>query len=374
MTRSRLRLLLLPLLCCTCCAPAAVDPADGLQLTLPPVIYGVPEVELGLYYDNVVLTETPEAYQFKVTCDVGAQEEKRWVVTPTAAQVGDHPLSVAVSQDGKQLGECSSILRISPADAGAGRKITLLIVGDSLTHATYYPTRIGQLLSLPGNPAWTMLGTNEGRNPGPGVRHEGWGGWTWNRFATHHERNPDGTYKKMSSPMVFLDADGKPQLDLERYFTEKCGGQKPDYVTFLLGINDCFSASPDDPDPRIDTMFTNADLLLDAFREVCPDAQLGICLTTPPNSRQSGFTANYKDRYPRWGWKRIQHRLVQRELEKFEGREAENFFIVPTEINLDPVAGYPENNGVHPVKVGYDQIGDSIYAWLKARFAATAAK
>jgi len=324
-----------------------------------------------------VLTETPEAYQFKVTCDLGAQEAQRWVVTPTATQVGDHPLAVSVSRDGKQLGTCSSVVRISPADAGAGRAISLLIVGDSLTHATIYPNQVGKLLSQPGNPDWTMLGTNEGRSPGPGVRHEGWGGWTWARFATHYEPEPDGTYKKMSSPMVFLGADGKPQLDLERYFTDKCGGQKPDFITVMLGINDCFGAPPDDPagtDARIDQMFGYADTLLAAFRAACPNAQIGLCLTTPPNSRQSGFTANYGDKYPRWGWKRIQHRVVQRELAKFEGREAENVFIVPTEINLDPVAGYPDNNGVHPNAVGYQQIGGSIYAWLKARLAATATR
>jgi lysophospholipase L1-like esterase len=108
-----------------------------------------------------------------------------------------------------------------------------------------------------------------------------------------------------------------------------------------------------------------------AFRSAAPQAQLGICLTTPPNSRESGFEANYKGKYHRWGWKRIQHRLVECQLKHFGKREAEQIFIVPTELNLDPVDGYPVNNGVHPNAVGYQQIGDSIYAWLKARIQAT---
>ncbi|NQT15406.1 MAG: hypothetical protein HQ582_21800, partial [Planctomycetes bacterium] len=45
----------------------------------------------------------------------------------------------------------------------------------------------------------------------------------------------------------------------------------------------------------------------------------------------------------------------------------EHLFIVPTQLNLDPEAGYPTNNGVHPNTFGYNQIGASIYAWLKAR-------
>ncbi|MBM4081059.1 MAG: hypothetical protein FJ278_15255, partial [Planctomycetes bacterium] len=77
--------------------------------------------------------------------------------------------------------------------------------------------------------------------------------------------------------------------------------------------------------------------------------------------------ANYKGRYHRWGWKRIQHRLVQRQIERFNGREKENLFLVPTELNLDPVDGYPVDNGVHPNVTGYKQIGASIYAWLKWR-------
>ena len=178
---------------------------------------------------------------------------------------------------------------------------------------------------------------------------------------------------KRSSPFVSLGTDGKPRLDLPRYFDEQCHGQRPDYVTFLLGINDCFHVNPEDPaaiDARIDAMMAHADKLLAAFQQAAPKAELGICLTTPPNSREEGFQANYKGRYHRWGWKRIQHRLIQRQIARYAGREQERLFIVPTELNLDPVDGYPVNNGVHPNELGYRQIGASIYAWLKARLQA----
>lgn len=351
----------------------ADDRAGPLQLTLPAEFYAVSGLETSIYYDNVVLTETPEEYRFEVTCDIGKAEPRRWTVTPKAAEVGDHPLAVTVRDaDGKDLGRATTTLRVVSADAGAGRTIRLLIVGDSLTHATTYSNEIARLLSMPGNPAWKMLGTHKPPKAAEGVAHEGYGGWTWQRFASHYEPNPDGTYRKRSSPFVYLGADGKPGMDLKRYFEEECDGQRPDFVTFLLGINDCFSANPDDPkaiDARIDAMMAHADALLAAFREAAPEAQLGICLTTPPNSREEGFQANYKGRYHRWGWKRIQHRLVQREISRFANRKSERLFIVPTQLNLDPVDGYPTNNGVHPNDFGYKQIGVSIYAWLKARLA-----
>ena len=350
-------------------------PGGSLRLTLPPAFYAVAGIETSLYYDNVVLTETPEAYRFTVTCDLGTSEERRWTVTPAAGDVGTHHLTVTVADaQGKELGNASTTLRVVPADAGAGRSMRLLIVGDSLTHATAYHNEVARLLSLPGNPTWKMLGTFKPGNAAEGVAHEGYGGWTWLRFATHYEPEPDGTYKKRSSPFVYLGADGKPVLDVKRYFDQECGGERPDFVTFLLGINDCFGANPEDPanlDARIDAMFAQADVLIAAFREAAPDADLGLCVTTPPNSRESGFEANYKGAYHRWGWRRIQHRLVLRELEKFIGREAEHLFVVPTELNIDPVDGYPDNNGVHPNAVGYKQIGASLYAWLKARLAGT---
>jgi len=345
--------------------------AGPLQLTLPPEFYAVAGVETSIYYDNVVLTETPEAYRFEVTCDIGKAEQQRWTLTPKATDVGDHSLTVTVRDASeKELGRATTTLRVVSADAGAERTIRLLIVGDSLTHATTYSNEVARLLAMPDNPSWKMLGTHKPSKAAEGVAHEGYGGWTWQRFLSQYEPNPDGTHRKRSSPFVYLGVDGKPALDLKRYFDEECDGQRPDFVTFLLGINDCFSANPDDPaaiDARIDAMMVHADALLAAFREAAPKAQLGICLTTPPNSREEGFQANYKGRYHRWGWKRIQHRLVQREIGRFVNRETEQFFLVPTQLNLDPVDGYPTNNGVHPNDFGYKQIGASIYAWLKAR-------
>lgn len=343
---------------------------DSLRLTLPPTIYAAPGVEMNIYYDNIVLTETPEAYRFVVKCKIGKSEERRWTVTPNRGNVGEIPFSIKVTDSkGKTLDEAKTTLRIVRPDAGAGKSIRLLVVGDSLTAAGMYPAEIAKLLSQPGNPAWRMLGTREVAAQ-KGAAHEGYGGWTWSRFATHYEPNPNLAEKKFSSPFVFLGKTGEPELDLPRYFKTSCNDERPDIVTFLLGINDCFGANPEDQkamDATIDTMFTNAETLLAAFRKALPKAELGVCLTPPPNSRESGFQANYQGKYHRWGWKRIQHRLVERQIEHFGGREKERIFFIPTELNLDPVDGYPDNNGVHPNAAGYQQIGASIYAWIKWR-------
>lgn len=352
----------------------AAPQAGPLRLTLPPACYAVVGLPMSIYYDNVVLTEKPEEYRFAVRCDIGTAEKHRWTITPAPGDVGDHPLSIAVSDaKGKVIEQKEAVLHVAPANSGAGRAIRLLIVGDSLTHASVYPNEIARLLSLPGGPTWTMLGTHRPAGAAAGVAHEGYGGWAWETFAARYVANPGGGRKSGSSPFLFA-ADGKPPaLDLNRYFQESCGGQRPDFVTVMLGINDCFSADPEKPaaiDARIDAMFRHAGTLIAAFRRAAPEAEIGICLTTPPNARESGFEANYHGRYHRWGWKQIQHRLVQRELEHFGGRQQDRIFLVPTELNLDPMDGYPVNNGVHPNKAGYEQIGASIYAWMKGRLEA----
>lgn len=370
-----MRRIVVPLLLAASFWPLISHAAGPLELTLPPAVYAVPGVPMSIYFDNIVLTEKPEEYRFEVKCDMGATEARRWTVTPENKDVGNHPIEITVKDgQGKVIESGKSTLKVAKKEAGAGRALRLLVVGDSLTHATFYPNEIARLLGEPGNPKWTMLGTHKPANAAPGVAHEGYGGWRWDTFLTKWEPLPPGVAagplaRKSTSPFLYANKDGKGKLDLPRYFKEECDGQAPDVVTFLLGINDCFGANPEDKaamDKTIDAVLDNAEKLLAAFHTAAPKAVLAVGLTTPPNSRESGFEANYKGKYHRWGWKRIQHRLVERMLERLGNRQKDGIHLVPTELNLDPVDGYPDNNGVHPAPAGYAQIGASFYAWLKA--------
>jgi lysophospholipase L1-like esterase len=348
----------------------AAEPS--LELTLPPRWFAVPGVPMSLYYDNIVLTEKPESYRFEVVCDIGKSEPRRWTVTPTDRDAGDHAMKVTVKDEkGAVLQQAQTVLHVAPRKAGADRTLRLLVIGDSLTAATAYPTEIARLLGEPGNPKWKMLGTGQPASAKPGVAHEGYGGWKWIDFLSKFDPKPPDVAagplaRKSTSPFVFRDENGKGRLEIERYFREHCDNQPPDVITFLLGINDCFGAKPDDPDAKIKEVLDNAEKLLAEFRKAAPKAVLAVGLTTAPNSREAAFFANYKGNYHRWGWKRIQHRLVQRMIERLDKREQDGIYLVPTELNIDPIDGYPENNGVHPNAVGYSQIAASFYSWMKA--------
>ena len=112
---------------------AEVKRAAPLQLTLPPVCYAVVGVPMNVYYDNIVLTEKPEDYRFQFQCDLGTEKDRCWTVTPVAGDVGDHPLSVSASDSSRKvLQQAKPVLHVAPADAGAGRAIRLLIIGQIL--------------------------------------------------------------------------------------------------------------------------------------------------------------------------------------------------------------------------------------------------
>ena len=352
---------------------AAAQEAD-LALTLPPAVHAVPGVPLRIFHDNLVLTEKPENYRFEFDCPVGKPEPRAWLIDAGEDQVGTHRLRVSVhDRSGKEFAFAETRLYIARPDAGKDRKVRLLIIGDSLTNASQYPNEMARLFALPGNPKVAFLGSHHPSSAKPNVFHEGYGGWTWAAFLTRW--NPEaaapvaGPVKRATSPFLFAADDEEPVFDLSSYLRETCDNQPPDVVTFLLGINDCFSAKPDDPeaiDARITEVLANADRLVSEFRRAAPLAALAIGLTTPPNARESGFEANYKGRYHRWGWKRIQHRLVQRMIGHFANRETENIHLIATELVVDPIDGYPENNGVHPNSTGYAQIGAAFCSWIKA--------
>lgn len=354
---------------------------EVVRLCVPPRCYAVVGQELRIYFDSVqstpaiehdrigILVELNQGKPLETALGLGERREGYWAITPNEKQVGKHRLSVMAKSPGASPA-ADTELCIAPADAGAGRNLNLLIVGDSLTHASLYPNAWARLLSLPGNPKWTMLGTHKPAGAAPGVAHEGYGGWRWETFETRYESKPDRAKRIHSSPFVFMGKDGKPGLDVPRYFAESCDGRKPDVVTFLLGINDCFGAPANDPaalDRHIDGVLAHADRVLAAFHAAAPEADLAVCLTPPANSRDEAFTINYKDKYPGSGWRKIQARLVERQLEHFGGREAERIFVVPTELDIDVTTGYPPNNAVHPNAEGYGRLAASLHAWLKWR-------
>lgn len=365
-----------------------------VRLLLPPLIPVLTELETSLYFEPVFLALNPANYLVDVTCPKGAQQVERWMWKPKEDEVGDYPLMIEV-RDGRNrlVARASSTLRVKSRalPAGSDKPVSLLIIGDSLTAASVYSQQIHDLAKEDGV-SLTLIGTRgpgaeEGTLPTTPVRHEGYGGWTAERFATHYTGIArGGPYKACGSPFLYKDkADDpgeKPRLDFSRYCQEFNNGSGPDFVTLLLGCNDTFSATDETIDERIDSMFAHYETLVSMIRSLRPETRVGAILPMPPAATQDAFGANYGSGQTRWQYRRNQQRVIERMLETFGGREAENLFLVPAYLNLDPVHGFPsvagpahsrseitvtrQSNGVHPSADGYRRIGDAVYAWLRA--------
>lgn len=143
------------------------------------------------------------------------------------------------------LAEGKTKLIVSPANAGRGKRISILVVGDSLTNATVYPTRLFELTQGEKNPRLKMIGSN-GPNRKPqknGVAHEGWGGWAWKTFITKTAPYAKKDPKPWDVPSRFLVVkDGKGKLDFQAYLDQYNDGKAPDFITVQLGVNDIFGA------------------------------------------------------------------------------------------------------------------------------------
>ncbi|MBR1951442.1 MAG: hypothetical protein IKA32_02640 [Lentisphaeria bacterium] len=347
-----------------------------LQLQLPPAIYAVPGVEMNVYFDNIVMTPNPANYVFDVNCSKGRNEQKRWRFMPKESDVGTHTWGIDIISEEGIVASGKTKLIVSPANAGQGRNLSILIIGDSLTQALVYPSRIKSLLDKPGNPKVKLVGTVGWRE----VWHEGYGGWRWDIFM---EKLTPSKVKPGTPPQVYHRAspfafNGK--IDIPAYFKKHNNGKAPDFITIQLGTNDVFTAQDYNLDERIKQIFRNADRFIRALRKAAPDAVIGVGLVPPAASSQDAF--GFSCQYTRWQYKKNQHKLNAEMIRKFADYPDKKVFIVPGNINLDcenyfptvtePISAHEkhtrivrQNNAVHPANCGYRQMGDSFYSWIK---------
>lgn len=355
---------------------------DPLRLILPEIIYAVPGMETNVYFDNVCLVLNPANYVFDVHCARGHLQNERWTFTPNEKEVGDYKFTLNVLDQNNQIvASKDSRLRVVPPDAGKEKATSILMIGDSLTHNSMYPKHVRDLSQKFQGPALKLIGSHNPKNEA-GVQHEGYGGWTAVRFATHFKETArTGNYRERGSPFLYADQDGKPKLDFPRYCKEFNEGAAPDLVTIFLGPNDVYSATDETIDDKTDTMMNHLDILVKMIHDYSPQTKIGLMLPVPPAATQDAFGTTNGRQQTRWQYKRNQHRVVERLNSHFGDKEKQQIYLVPTHLNLDCLHNYPaqsvpwnaqnpektvrQNNAVHPAASGYQQIGDSLLSWIK---------
>ena len=351
-------------------------PTNTIRLTLPKVIHAVVGLESNVYFDNVVLVLNANNYAFDVTCKRGLQQAKRWTYTPQSGEEGSYAFTLEVrNEHNTVIAKATSTVTVHKTSPEGPR--SMLVIGDSLTHAGVYTQHLMDLGNMDTHPIISLVGSY---GTAPNL-HEGYGGWTAKRFATHYTgKAREGYYKERGSPFLYEDAQGNRALDVKRYFDEINDGNIPDFITIFLGCNDTFSATDDTIEARISDMFNHMDILIDAIRQAAPKAQIGLIAAVSAAASQDAFGHDYKNNQTRWQYKRNQHHVVLAMQEKYGHRAEEGITLIPAYINIDTEHNFPthsgpvnsrndqkvtrQSNSVHPNANGYRQIGDSVFCWL----------
>ena len=360
------------------------------RLLMPKVIYGSAGIEMNVYFSNIFETLNPANFAFHFHCSRGSCCDERWHFTPTSNDRGCQEAKVEIFDDNGLQAAASCRLIIRDPAQSAGKKVKLLMIGDSLTDQSHYPVHIHTLCKQYGI-ALEMLGTNIPENlkslPGqlirypesellPGVRHEGYGGWTAGTFLTRREALKTTPFHHWHCASPFLNGCG--EFDFKGYLEKNCSGQIPDIIMIGLGTNDLGAVDADNHKELTAKYLENMTTLYEKLHADVPDALFGIVLNPYGTATQAAWGKNYgSSRFRR----NIRHFLpfAYRELEQcFASKE--NCYIVPLYHAIDPYHGYPEEtseafsgsnitvtrqcNALHPSPAGYRQLGAAAFSWL----------
>ena len=358
------------------------------RLFLPPVIYGTTGIEMNLYFANVFTTVNPANYAFNFHAPLGRCDRERWRCIPRQEDVGIHEAHLEVFDDSglAASGECRIV--ITPSETAANKKLRLLMIGDSLTDQGHFPVHFHTLCRRYGMDL-TMLGTNVpeefSKLPGqlikypdagllPGVRHEGWGGWSAATFLTRKEDSGSKYHWGRRSP--FLDADGV--FDFRNYLEKYCGGIAPDIIMISLGSNDMLSIDTGNQEQVIGNFVNNMELLYRNLHAAAPDAVYCIGIEPWGSNDQSAWGKNYGSHYFSWNRRSLTpggYRQLMNHFQQFP-----NIYSVPLYSAIDPFYGYPTGeekcfeesdtdvvrgiNALHPNPAGYRQLANCTFAAL----------
>ena len=179
----------------------------------------------------------------------------------------------------------------------------------------------------------------------------------------------------------FWRATGTPAIDFPNYLSTNSLAT-PDYVIIDLGVNDSFNFTTDaDVEALTTTAFAQLDTLITSIKAANSSVKIGIAIPAV-YANQDAFGISYQCGQTAWRAKRNIVIWNRKLIAYFSNKEAQNIYLVASGLNVDTENNYPtttqainsqnsntvtiQNNGVHPDTSGYKQIGDALFAFIKA--------
>ena len=334
------------------------ETSASVKLQLPGNFHLPVNETMRIYFDNIVNVSNIANYKFEVL--VGNEVIGEYVGNThmefTENTTGTKILKINVRDlSDKLLATQSAKIKVyTPPTNIPNTKI--LVMGDSITDLDIYVARLKNRVS---NENLEFIGTNRNASP----PHEGWNGASWHTFNDGYNGHLE------RSPTVF---DGK--LNIRRYFNEKLNGDRPDYVTIMLGINDIVWMAKKSRTETIEYyapfVFRKADTLINAIRKEAPGVKIFIASIISPNQKDALFPKEYRDSdYSGKKYRDIQLKFVGLQEKHFSGRENEGVYFFSTyhEIDTRPHS-FSSSSYIHPTETGLNAIGDVFYNELMWNF------
>ena len=323
-----------------------VSPKVILPSTIPVVVGH----EFNYYYDNAILYSTINSL-LRVTCSQNYNshwsnvDHYRYIPTDsmnTTILTFYHYFKNTLNYD---LAPKTKYV-VVPTNAGDGITKKCLLTGDSITQDGRYER---ELLNLFTSDVMNieLLGT---RGEAPAL-HEGRGGWTSKHYCTMSEYG--GKANAFWNPNT-------NKFDFT-YYMEQQGYSKLDYFFLMLGTNDMANSNTE-------TM-KYFEEIVNSVRAYNPNIVIVVSLHPPLSSRVD-----------RIAFKNKRLELSELIISKWDNRQNEKIFVMPTYLNIDPLWDFPyeivnnsrHNNdyiqvtdNTHFLDSGYNKIADTIYYMIK---------
>lgn len=321
-----------------------------------PVIYGVIGTEIKIYYKNLLPFIDLSKYIIRATIsDNYCTQMKDYLsFTPIASGTTTILIEIQDAVTGAQVAFARSGLSTKATTVGNGVTRKCLFIGDSTINAATATQRLLDLMD-PDVMAVTLLGT---RGTTPNF-HEGRGGWTADAYA-----NQD-TYSSVANPFrsggvfnfgAYMSAQG---------YSMTAG----DHVIIQLGINDVFSYADDATLlAAIPNILACYETMINSIRAYNADIRIGIVCTIPPTDDADDFGTSYANTsnyHSLSRYKRNNYLFVKALMAKFGAQgTVKKIKLLPIHVGLDTASNITAD--VHPNEAGYNQIGDSYFAYIKS--------
>lgn len=304
---------------------------------------------------------TPADLDIRVSCatlrgDI-VNTTRCWYYVPVEADVGRHMMVVEVYDDSAVLiGKCSVPVSI---ERDSERPLTVAVLGDSIAADGAWIDYVDGIL-----PNLTWVGTLD-TSPG-GNAHDGHNGYSWLNLVSQYDGLPSGG--AADSPLL-SEAGG--DIDVAHWIGNL--GAVPDVYVMAYGVNRVFTTIDGTHEAVTDEELGYAQDVIDAMAAAYSSARCLFALPTPGASVEAVFEAQYpaptynellRDQF-RW---RRQHR---REIVKMHRTFTPQVPIAATSTCLDPIHGYPSDDGIHPtVEIGKAQMAECFAASIVCHFRA----